>query len=144
MTQFKFKNLPNGFEFPITKHEIREFVKAAAADFELVEFEGISVSENKKPISLYNQSYCVCYLKAIHREDVWCFKLEVRGLRVERYEERRAEIAQSLVAEIQRWTVEKLNLPKTAPNKPCRASIRFDLTQPPEQISELSEWTLPY
>lgn len=140
MTHFNFKNLPKGFEFPFTKHEIREYVKTTTAKFEAVEFDGLSSSE-----SFYNKSYMskmhfVCYLKAEHKEGEWCFKLEVNGLRPERYEGRREEIAQALFSQIEKWTDKKLALSATAPKKPCRAHVSFDLKRKPEDIAKLSEW----
>lgn len=140
MPKFKFRNLPSGFEFPITKHEIREFVKVNSANFESIEFDGISSSE-----SYYNKKYrgswnWVCYLKAEFRETEWFFTLKVDGLRPEHYEERREEIAQALLKEIEKWVQGKLALPETAPKKLCRAHIYFDLTKGPQDIVELSEW----
>ncbi len=140
MTQFNFKNLPKGFEFPFTKHEIRQYIKTTTANFESVEFDGISSSE-----SFYNKSYLskmhfACRLEAEYKEGEWCFKLEVNGLRPERYEGRREEIAQALLSQIKKWTNAKLVLSETAPKKPCRAHISFDLTKKPDDIADLSEW----
>jgi len=140
MAQFKFRNLHRGFEFPFTKHEIRDFVKTTSAHFEIIEFGDVSSSEshsNKKHILNWNW---VCYLKAEWREGEWFFHLEVKGLRPERYQERREEIAQALLRQIKNWTNEKLALPDTAPKKSCRAHMYFDLTRKPEEIAELSEW----
>ena len=126
--------------FPFTRHEIREFIKASIADFELVEFAGLSSSEHYYSQSFTHQSHFVCSLKAEYREPQWYFNLEVNGLRSERYEERREEVAQALLSQIKKWVDEKLILPETAPKKPCRAHIYFDLTRKPEDIAELSEW----
>lgn len=140
MSQFKFKNLPNGFQFPLTKHEIREFIKTTSANFEMIEFGGISSSE-----SYYNKNHrhnwnWVCYLKAEFRESEWFFRLKVNGLRPESYEERREEIAQAILTQLRKWVGGKLALPETAPKKPCRAHVHFDLTRKPEDIVKLLEW----
>lgn len=89
MTQFKFKNLPNGFDFPLTKHEVREFIKTSAANFETVEFAGFSSSEsyyNQKNRGTLQWSYD---LKAKFRESEWFFELTVNDLRSQYYEGRR-------------------------------------------------------
>lgn len=140
MPQFKFKNLPDGFEFPLSKREIREFVKTTSANFETVEFAGISSSESYYNKKRRRNSNWVCYLKAEFRNSEWVFTLTIDGLRPEHYQERREEIAQALLAQIKKWVDGKLALPETAPKKPCRAQMSFDLTKKPEEIAELSEW----
>jgi hypothetical protein len=141
MAQFKFKNLPKGFVFPITKHEIREFIRTSNAHFELIEFAGLSFSEQYFSRSSTLQSHSVCYLEAEYKESLWHFNLQVSGVRLERYEERRPEVAQALLSQIEKWVQSKLALSETAPKKPCRAIISFDLREKPEGMSKLSEWT---
>ena len=46
MTKFKVKNLPKEFEFPLTKHELRDFLKTVNANFEMIEFAGISSTKS--------------------------------------------------------------------------------------------------
>ncbi len=139
MAKFKLKNLPAGFEFPITQREVRGFLKTTAANFEIIEFGGPSLTD-------YYQKYLchrhwACYLTAEYRESEWIFSLKIGGLKPEYFRERRAEIAQALLAQIRKWAEEKLALPETAPKKPCRAHASFDLTKAPNKIAELSEWS---
>ncbi|HEY0075912.1 MAG TPA: hypothetical protein VGB77_17550 [Abditibacteriaceae bacterium] len=141
MPQFKFKNLPKGFEFALTKQEIREFIKTTQANFEVIEFGGISSSESYMNKSRRHNMNWVSYLKAEFRESQWFFRLEVNGLRPEHYQERREEIAQAILTQIKKWVDEKLALPETAPKKPCRAHIYFNLTKKPKDIVKLSEWS---
>lgn len=139
MPQFNFKNLPEGFEFPISRREIRAFVKNSAARFERVEFEGLSSTESYFSRGLFNQTHYVCYLRARWQDDEWGFEMEVRALKPERYQGRRAEIARALWREIAQWIGAKRTLPQTAPRKPCRAMVSFDLTEKPEVTVTLSE-----
>ena len=141
MAKFKLQNLPAGFDFPITQREVRQFLQATEANFEIIEFGGLSSSE-----SYYNQKHRIlwnwaCYLEAEYRESEWIFSLKISGLRVEHFQERREEIAQALLAQIRKWADAKLALPKTAPKKPCRAHAYFDLTEAPGKIAVLSEWS---
>jgi hypothetical protein len=142
VSQFKFKNLPKGFEFPFTRTEIREFVKTSPANFELVEFGGISSSEalsNERFRHLHDWNW-VCSLKTEFRETEWVFWLEVTGVRSKRFQERREEVARELLAEITKWVEGKIALTVTAPKKPCRAHISFVLTPEADEIARLSEW----
>ena len=141
MAQFSFKNLPDGFEFPITKREIRQFIKATPANFEKIEFAGISRSAKD-----YHEKHglswnWVCYLKADWRETEWVFTLEVNGLRPQSYAERRAEVSCAVINQIKRWAEGKLALSELAPKKSCRAHLYFDLTAEAESIATLTEWS---
>jgi len=42
MPQFKIKNLPTGFQFPLTQREVRLFVKTCTANFESIEFANLN------------------------------------------------------------------------------------------------------
>jgi hypothetical protein len=68
------------------------------------------------------------------------FSLEVTGVRSQRYNKCRDEVARALLAEIKKWVEGKLALPETAPKKPCRAHVYFDLTRETDGIAQLSEW----
>lgn len=138
MPQFTFKNLPDGFEFPISRREIRAFVKGSAAHFERIEFAGLSSSEGLYS-NVFSQTHYVCYLRARWENGEWIFELEVRGLKPERYQGRRAEIVRALSKEIAKWIGAKRALPHTAPHKPCRAMVSFDLTEKSEVTATLSE-----
>lgn len=141
MAPVKFKKLPKGFEFPLTGPEIRHFLKSTAANFEDVDFHGLSSTE-----SYYNKSHnlnmnWVYYLKASYKESEWHFTLRVSGLRTERFKGRREEVAQAVLEQIRTWVDGKLALPETAPKKLCRANLYFDLTKKPRDIAKLTEWS---
>lgn len=141
MTKFKVKNLPKEFEFPLTKHELRDFLKTVKANFEMIEFAGISSTESFYNKNRQNTMLWVCYLQAEYRETAWFFRLQVDGLRTERYEERREEIAQKILAQIKNWVDKKTSSSDTASKKLCRAHVYFDLTRSSDDIAKLSEWS---
>jgi hypothetical protein len=123
MPTFEFKNLPKGFEYPLTKREIRELVKRVDVHFQSVEFSGISMSESW---ASWCTNFHVGILKAHRTENTWAFSLEMNGLRSERYSNHREEIALSLANQIENWVGAKLRLPPTAPEKPTQLFLGYD------------------
>jgi hypothetical protein len=128
MPTFEFKNLPKGFEYPLTKKEIREFVKGLQANFESVEFSGLSTTESLASAGMtWLTNLHLGILKARRAENIWTFSLKVNGLRSERFGNHRDEIAQTLLADVDNWVNVKLRLPPTAPEKPTELHLAYDV-----------------
>ena len=127
MTQLQYTNLPKGFGYPITKKEIREFTTKAEVEFETIEFSGLSSSEHYYSKKAHSDTHFVVYLDAKRNDIDWCFKVEIKGLKIERFENRREEIAQSLLVQIENWVTSKLKLQSTASETLSRASLAINL-----------------
>lgn len=137
MSQINSKKLPKGFSYPITKKEIRSWIKTADTNTEFVTFSFVGTGKNYFSKAHASSYYFPVSVTALPDEKGWQFAVEISGLKHERYEERREEISTLLLAHITNWVACKLALSVTAPKKPSRASLNFNLTR--EEIVEIKE-----
>ena len=127
MAQLQYTNLPKGFGYPLTKKEIREFIAKSEIEFETIEFSGLSSSEHYYSKKAHFNTHFVVYLDAKRNDIDWCFKVGIKGLKIERFENRREEIAQALLVQIENWVTHKLKLQLTASERVSRASLAINL-----------------
>ena len=129
MDQIKFKNLPKGFGYPVTKKEIRDWIKATNINAEAMTFSFTGTAEYYFSRNSTSSTHFVIDVTEVYEEAHWYFTMEIRGVKHERYEERREEISQALLSIIQNWVRGKLALSETTPKKPSRATLSFNLTE---------------
>ena len=106
-------------------------------DTEAVTFSFAGTAEGYISKAYASNTHFPVSITALPIEAGWHFTVEISGLKHERYEERREEISQELFAHIENWVCSKLALSITAPKKPSRARLNFDLTR--KEIVEINE-----
>ena len=128
MTNFVFKNLPNGFSFPFTRKEIRAYIKGCKVNFSNVSFEGISSSETNSALRAGGTSESRFWVGTVHgnrKNDEWTFSLKINGLRSENLVDIRGEVVSVLIKEIDSWVQAKLSQPLTASEQPNMLFLSF-------------------
>ena len=109
-----YKKLPRGFVYPISKRSIREIIEPYKDLFKVVEFEGVSFSEQRGQAK--SNEFYLGMLKGNRFEGVWEFSLSLGGLRMESVGEDRQEIVRVFRDDITYWVKRHIGLPETTPD----------------------------
>lgn len=125
-SKFNLHRVPIGFEFPISRRQLRQLVRDSRAKFTLVEAKGISMSEGySKELRAISDKWHVGVLKAERGLEGWSFELRVCAIRLANIKPSIEAVSECLLAHIESWTNEKLALPSTAPVQTVELYLGF-------------------
>ena len=125
-TVFHLHRVPIGFEFPISRRQLRQLVRQSPADYRLVETKGISMPEGQsKAMRSISDKHHAGVLQAERSPAGWSLELRICALRIANLRPSLAAVSACLLADIESWTSEKLAQPDTAPAQRVELFLGF-------------------
>lgn len=128
---FKHHRAPDGFEFPLSRKQLRSLAKSEGVKFGTIETKGISMSEGFKTKALgpIVTDRHAGILKATRGPEGWMFDLSVCALRSTDIRPSAGAVSASLIADIDAWILKVLRLPETAPSSKVQLFLGFRTTE---------------